>query len=105
MGKGEKVAYHTHTLTHTHTHLVYYSQTVDSHRLQTEGSLPQPPDMPCPGGRAYAEDVSSVSPVGSPVTEGGDRERELSIVENRGNRKRRGEERRGEKVEKIGRRE
>ena len=28
------------------------------------------------------------------MTEGGDRERELSIVENRGNRKRRGEERR-----------
>ena len=39
-----------------------------------EGSLPRPPDMPCPGGRAYAEDVSSVTPVGSPVTEGGDRE-------------------------------
>ena len=84
---------------------MYYSQTVDSHRLQTEGSLPQPPDMPCPGGRAYAEDVSSVSPVGSPVTEGGDRERELSIVENRvrgrGEERREGGENRKEGIERV----
>ena len=55
---------------HTHTHLVYSSQTVDSRRLQMEGSLPRPPDMPCPGGKAYAEDVSSLTQEESPEIEG-----------------------------------
>ena len=35
-----------------------------------EGSLPRPPDMPCPGGRAYAEDVSSLTREESPMMEG-----------------------------------
>ena len=65
-----------------------------------EGSLPRPPDMPCPGGRAYAEDVSSVTPVGSPVTEGGDRE---GGIEHSGEQAEGEEERR--RWRKIGRRE